>query len=180
MVADKKNMARRAIWGRAALAWTAGMALAAHAQVMTAPAVTAPVQAPALRPSAVVTVPYMVAVSYPAPGQNPPTAAATFPAGALSYSTSSPRLPQPVGAGTTANFVDVTTAVSRGVPLPVIPARTPLTSLTITAYKAGVVVALMSFTQPVLVSTSYSSAAPGAPEETLRFTYTQVTTTYAH
>jgi hypothetical protein len=180
MVADKKDMTRRAIWGRAALAWTTGMALAAQAQVMTAPAVTAPVQAPALRPSAVVTAPYMVAVSYPAPGQNPPTAAATFPAGALSYSTSSPPLALPAGAGTKANFVDVTTAASRGVPLPVIPARTPLTSLTITAYKAGVVVALMSFTQPVLVSTSYSSAAAGVPEETLRFTYTQVTTTYAH
>jgi hypothetical protein len=179
-VTDKKDMAGKAIWGRVALAVTAGMALAAHAQVMTAPAVTAPVQAPGLRPNAVVTVPYMVAVSYPAPGQNPPIAAASFPAGALSYSNSSPRPAQPAGAGMTANFVDVTTAVGRGVPLPVIPARTPLTSLTITAYKAGVAVALMSFTQPVLVSTSYSSAAAGVPQETLRFAYTQVTTTYAH
>ena len=84
MAADKSVGAKRAMWDCVMLAVTAGMALAAQAQVMTAPAVTAPVQAPALRPSAVVTVPYMVAVSYPAPGQNPPTAAATFPAGALS------------------------------------------------------------------------------------------------
>jgi hypothetical protein len=169
------------MWGRVALAVTAGMALAAQAQVMTAPAATAPVQAPALRPSAVVTVPYMVALSYPAAGQNPPTAAASFPASALSYSASSPRLGQPAGGpGATANLIDVTTAVSRGVPLPVIPAQTTLTSMTITAYKAGLAVAIMSFTQPLLVSRSYSSAAAGVPQETLRFTYTQVTTTYAH
>lgn len=180
MVADKSNGTRKAIWGRVAFAVTAGMALAAHAQVMTAPAATAPVQAPALRPSAVVTEPYVVALSYPAPGQNPPTAAASFPASALSYSASSPRLGQAGGPGATANFIDVTTAVSRGVPLPLIPTQTTLTSMTITAYKAGLAVAIMSFTQPVLVSRSYSSAAAGVPQETLRFTYTQVTTTYAH
>lgn len=180
MAADESDGTRKAIWVCAALAVTAGMALTAYAQVMTAPAGTAPVQAPALRPSAVVTVPYMVAISYPAPGQNPPTAATSFPAGALSFSTSSPRLAQPAGAGTTANFLDLTTAVSRGVALPVIPAQTPLTSMTITVYKSGVASAMMSFAQPVLVSKSYSSPAAGGPQETLRFTYAQVTTTYAH
>ena len=168
----------RAIGGCTAAALAAGMALAAYAQVMTAPPVKAPVQAPVLRPTAVVTVPYVVAISYPAPGQNPPTTAVSFAPSTWSTmpaATSATRAGQP---GTTGYYIDMLVNVGGGSPAPVIPPKTPLTSMTLTAYKAGVAVETITYTQAMLISSSLSSPSPaGTPQESLRFYFTQATTT---
>lgn len=152
------------------------VACAALAQVATAPStVKAPVTNATISG---VTAPMVVAVSYPAPGKSPPTAATSFPAVAWSFFTGDSALTPAVPGRATRSSLDVTVAISSASPAPVIPLRTALTSLTLTMYKAGVVTAIVSLSQPVLESTSFPPGDTG-PREQLQFSYTQATTTYS-
>lgn len=177
MAANKTDGARRAIGGCVALAVTAGMALAAYAQPATAPgSAKVPITAPTMRPSAVITTPYVVAISYPAPGQNPPAVSTSFGASALSFTQAEPA--SAVGRpATPASEVAVTVDIGSGSPPPAIPAQSALTSMTITEYKAGAVIMTMNFAGAVLVSRAFSPGAAGRPMETLTFVYQQVSYT---
>lgn len=173
-IVGRRN-AFRSAWVAACIA----LGASAHAQVATAPpTLKPPITASALRPTAVVTVPYMVAISYPVPGQNPPTAATSF--APSSWSITQAGTQTAVGRpGATGNYIDMTVSVGNGSPAPVIPPQTPLTSMTLTEYKAGMAYATTSFVQAILVSKSLSPG-PTALQESLRFYFTQATTTYAN
>lgn len=179
MTVDKTTGTRRAIGACVALAAIAGLALTAHAQVMTAPAtVKPPVSAANATMITGVTSPGVLAVAYPAPGKNPPTAATSFPAVAWSSGTATSAATPVARGAPPRSFLNVTVAISSASPALVTPVGTVFTSVTLTIYKAGVVAGIVTYSQPVLTSTSFAPGEGGMRQQ-LQFAYTQATTTYS-
>jgi hypothetical protein len=165
-----------------AFAGAACVSLGALAQVATAPRTAVPITAPAFKPS-IPTPPILVALTYAVPGQNPPSASASFPA--VSYSISPPSSSGVTDAGgvgqraATVSYIEVVVAANAGFPAALRPPAA-LTSLTISEHKPGQTATVtMSFAQPYLASMTYSGANAygGVPQERLQFSYAKVTTT---